>query len=199
MVRDGIKRIVDGPEGAVVFGEAATVAECMRLARQRDWDVAVLDLALAGRDGLEVLKELRQIRPRMPVLILSAHSEKQYARRAFKAGASGYVAKDSTREELLTAFDKVLKGGRYVSPSLAEAIAVNLGPGSDQPQHEVLSDREFQIMRLIASGKTVNQIADLLSVSPRTISTYRARVLKKMGLKTSAELTHYVIKHDLEN
>jgi DNA-binding NarL/FixJ family response regulator len=199
VVRDGIKKLVDGPDGAVVFGEATSPAECIRLARERAWDIAVLDLALAGRDGLEVLKELRQIRPRMPVLILSRHSEEQYARRAFKAGAAGYVSKDSAREELLKAFDKVLKGGRYVSPSLAEAIVVGLGPGSEHPRHEALSDREFQVMGLIASGKTVSQIGELLSISPKTISTYRARILNKMGLKTSAELTHYVIKNHLDN
>jgi two-component system, NarL family, invasion response regulator UvrY len=143
------------------------------------------------------LKELKQIRPRLPVLILSMHSEELFARRAFKAGASGYITKDTPRSELVGAINKVIKGGTYVSPTLAEELVVDLRRGADRPPHELLSDREFEVMRLIASGKTVSEIADLLSLGDSTISTYRARILEKMGMKTNAELTHYAIQNKL--
>jgi len=157
----------------------------------------ILDLSLGDRSGLEVLKELKRIRPRLPVLILSLHSEEQFARRAFKAGAAGYITKDSPRAELVKAINKVIGGGRYASPALAEKLIVDLGKDTDRPLHETLSDREFEVMRLIASGKTVGEIADLLSLSDSTISTYRARILEKMEMKTNAELTHYAIQNKL--
>ncbi|PYS94332.1 MAG: DNA-binding response regulator [Acidobacteria bacterium] len=197
VVRDGVKRIFDEQPGPTFFGEASTAQEALKLARAQAWDVAILDLSLGGRSGLEVLKELKQTRPRLPVLILSMHSEEQYARRAFKAGAAGYITKDSPRTELVKAVNKVIAGGKYVSPALAEKLVVALGRGTDHPPHEALSDREFEVLRLIASGKTVSEIADLLSLSDKTISTYRARLLEKMGMKTSAELTHYAIQNKL--
>lgn len=197
VVRDGVKRIFGEQPGSATFGEASSVPEALRLIREQDWDVAVLDLSLGSRNGLEVIKELKQIRHRLPVLILSMHSEEQYARRAFKAGAAGYITKDSPRAELIKAVDKVVNGGRYVSPALAERLAFDLEKGSDRPPHETLSDREFEVMRLIASGKTVGEIATLLSLSPRTISTYRARLLEKMRMKNNAELTHYAIQNRL--
>jgi two-component system invasion response regulator UvrY len=197
VVRDGVKKIFDEQPDTVVFGEASTGFEALQFARDEDWDLAVLDLSLGSHSGLEVLKELKQIRPRLPVLILSMHSEEQYARRAFKAGASGYITKDSSRAELAQAVNKVAAGGRYVTPALAERLVLDLGRGSDRPPHETLSDREFEVMRLIASGKTVREIADLLSLSDKTISTYRARLLEKMGMKTNAELTHYAIRNKL--
>ena len=182
-----------------VFGEASTVPEALQLAREEDWDVAVLDLSLGDRSGLEVLKDLKQIRPTLRVLILSMHSEEQYARRAFKAGAAGYITKDSPRAELLEAIQKVTQGERYVSPALVEHLIVDLERDSSRPPHETLSNREFEVMRLIASGKTVGEIAELISLSDKTISTYRARVLEKMGMKTNAELTHYAIQNKLVN
>jgi two-component system, NarL family, invasion response regulator UvrY len=198
VVRAGVKRIFDKqPSGEVVFGEASTPQNALDLVREQDWDVAVLDLSLGGRDGLEVLKELKQIRPRLPVLILSMHSEGLFARRAFKAGASGYITKDTPRSELVSAINKVIEGGTYVSPALAEELVVDLRRGADRPPHELLSDREFEVMRLIASGKTVSEIAELLSLGDSTISTYRARILEKMGMKTNAELTHYAIENKL--
>src|SRR5712692_5436679 len=197
VVRDGIRRILDEQPGTMAFGQAGTAEEALSLARDEDWDVVVLDLSLGGRSGLEVLKELKQIRPRLPVLILSMHSEEQYARRAFKAGAAGYITKDSPRAELVKAINKVAQGGRYVSPALAEELVIDLERRSDRPPHETLSDREFEVMRLIASGKTVGEIASLLSLSDSTISTYRARILEKMEMKTNAELTHYAIKNNL--
>jgi DNA-binding NarL/FixJ family response regulator len=197
VVRDGIKKILDEQPGEVSFGEASAAPEALRLAREQEWDVAVLDLSLGSRGGLEVLKELKQVRPKLPVLILSMHSEEQYARRAFKAGAAGYLTKDSPRAELVKAVNKVIEGGKYISPALAEKLVVDLGRDTDRPPQETLSDREFEVMRLIASGKTVGEIADLLSLSDRTISTYRARILVKMGMKTNAELTHYAIQNKL--
>ncbi len=197
VVREGVKRIVDTPPGTTTFGEASTAPEALRLAREQEWDVAVLALSLGSRSGLEVLKDLKQIRPRLPVLILSMHSEEQYARRAFKAGAAGYVTKDSARAELVKAINKVIEGGRYISATLAENLIIDLKRGTDRPPHEALSDREFEVMRLIASGKTVSEIARLLSLSDRTISTYRARILEKMGMKTNAELTYYAIRSQL--
>jgi len=198
VVRVGVKRIFDKhPEGTVLFGEASTAPEALDLVRAQDWDVVVLDLSLGGRDGLEVLKELKQIRPRLPVLILSMHSEELFARRAFKAGASGYLTKDIPRTELVSAINKVIEGGTYVSPTLAEGLVVDLRRGADRPLHELLSDREFEVMRLIASGKTLSEIAELLSLGDSTISTYRARTLEKMGMKTNAELTHYAIQNKL--
>jgi two-component system invasion response regulator UvrY len=197
IVRDGLKNILNEQDKDSTFGEASTAPEVLALVTEQDWDVAVLDLSLGGRSGLEILTELKQIRPRLPVLILSMHSEEQYARRAFKAGAAGYITKDSPRTELVRAISKVAEGGRYISPALAEELVIDLERGSDRPPHETLSNREFEVMRLIASGKTVGEIAALLSLSDKTIGTYRARILEKMRMKTNAELTHYTIKSGL--
>src|SRR5256714_4339817 len=199
VVREGVKKILDEQPGTITFGEASTGQEALKLVREQDWDVAVLDLSLGGRSGLEVLKEFKQIRSKLPVLILSMHSEEQYARRAFKAGAAGYITKDSPRAELVKAVNKVIEGGRYVSPALAERLIFDLERGTDRPPHETLSDREFEVLRLIASGKTVGEIAAQLSLSDKTISTYRARILEKMGMKTNAELTHYAVQNKLVN
>jgi DNA-binding NarL/FixJ family response regulator len=197
VVREGVKRILNEKSGTTFFGEASSIPEALRIVNEQDWDVVVLDLSLGDRSGLELLRQLKQIRPRLPVLILSMHSEEQYARRAFKAGASGYVTKDSSRSELVRALDKVITGGRYFSQELAEILIVDLERGSDRPPHEALSNREFEVMRLIGSGKTVGEIAALLALSDSTISTYRARILEKMGMKTNAELTLYAIQNKL--
>lgn len=197
VVRDGVKTIVGERYSEVVLGEASTASEALELARQQEWDAVILDISLGGRSGLEILKELKQLRPKLPVLILSMHSEAQYARRAFKAGAAGYVTKDSSRAELVRAINKVIEGGRYVSGALAEKLVFDIERGTDGPPHELLSDREFEVMCLIASGKTVTEIAEVLSLSDKTISTYRARILEKMGMKTNAELTYYAISNKL--
>jgi DNA-binding NarL/FixJ family response regulator len=197
VVRAGVKKIFDEQPMTARFGEAGTINEAMRLVREDEWDVTILDLSLGDRSGLEALKELKQIRPKLPVLILSMHSEEQYARRAFKAGAAGFITKDTPRAELVSAVHKVVQGGRYVTPALAEKLVVDLERGSDRPPQEALSDREYEVMRLIASGKTVREIAALLSLSDRTISTYRTRMLRKMGMKTNAELTHFAIQNKL--
>lgn len=197
VVRDGVKRMFEEQPGETVFGEASTAQEALKRVREETWDAVVLDISLGGRSGLDVLVELRQLRPRLPVLILSMHSEEQYALRAFKAGAAGYITKDSARAELVQAINKVSHGGRYVSQKLAEKLVFDIDRNSDAPPHEALSNREFEVMRLIASGKTLGEIAELLSLSDKTISTYKARILDKMGMKTHAELTHYAIKNGL--
>lgn len=192
-----MKRILsEHPEGPV-FGEAGTVHEALRLVREENWDAMVLDISLNGRNGLELLKELKQLRPQLPILILSMHSEEQYARRAFKGGAAGYITKDSPRAELVAAVNKVIEGRRYVSAALAEKLVLDIERGTDRPPHEALSDREFEVMRLIAAGKSVSEIAEILSLSDKTISTYRSRLLEKMRMKTNAELIHYAIKNKL--
>ena len=197
VVREGVKKIFDEKPDEAVFGEASTAQEALTLVREEVWDAVVLDISLGQRSGLEVLQEVQQFRPQLPVLILSMHAEEQYARRAFKAGAAGYIIKDSARTELVTALTKVLAGGRYVSATLAEQLVYDMARRTDGPPHEGLSNREFEVMCLLASGKTVGEVADLLSLSDRTISTYRARILEKMDMKTNAELTHYAIKNSL--
>lgn len=197
VVRDGVKKLLEEQPGPIAWGEAGTPEEAIRRALAGDWDAVVLDLSFSGKSGLEVLKELKQIRPRLPVLVLTMHSEEQYARRAFKAGAAGFITKDSPRAELSKAIHKVMEGGKYLSPALAENLIIDLERGIDRPPDETLSDREFQVMRLIASGKTLSEIADLLSLSDKTISTYRARLMEKMRMRTNAELTHYAIQNKL--
>ena len=197
VVRDGVKRMFDEQPGTVAFGEASTPHEAIKLVREQDWDIVVLDLALGERSGLEVLQELKKLRPKLPVLILSMYAEEQYARRAFKAGASGYITKDCTRAELVGAITTVLHGRKYVSPTLAELLIIDLERGTAQPPHETLSTREFEVMCLLASGKTVSEIANILALSDKTISTYRARILEKMGMKTNAAITHYAIQNKL--
>lgn len=197
VVREGVKTILSEQTGTAVFGEAGAGPEALRFVREQEWDLVVLDLSLGDRSGLEVLKELKNIRPKLPVLILSMHSEEQYARRAFRAGAAGYVTKDSSRAELAEALNKVAAGGKYVSSSLAERLVVDLERGSDRPPHETLSDREFEVMCLMASGKSITEIAELLSLSDKTISTYRARLLEKIGIHTNAELVRYAIQNKL--
>jgi DNA-binding NarL/FixJ family response regulator len=197
VLREGVKRIFDKQSGLVTFGEASTGLQALRLARSEEWDIVVLDLSLGNRSGLEVLKELKQIRPRLPVLILSMHTDVQFARRAFKAGASGYITKNSPRSELIKAVNKVIREGRYISQAMAEELITDIASSSDGSPHEKLSDREFEVTRLIASGKTAGEIANLLSLSDSTISTYRARILEKMGMKTNAELIHYALQNKL--
>lgn len=194
VVREGVKGLFSS--GLAEFGEARNGPEAMNLIRDHDWDIAILDISLAGRSGLDVLKEIKQTRPKLPVLMLSMHAEDQYAMRAFKAGASGYVSKASSRDELRKAVLKVINGGRYVSPSMAERMVLDLNV-RERAAHEHLSDRELEVMCLIASGKTVGEIAKGLSLSDKTISTYRRRILDKMQLNTNAELTYYAIRNGL--
>lgn len=197
VVRQGLKQILSEQPDMKVLGEASTVAELFDQIRKDQWDVVVLDISMPGRGGLDGLKELKQEQPKLPVLILSIHPEDQFAVRALKTGASGYLTKDSAPEELVQAIRKVLTGRKYISPGLAEKLATDLQTDTARPLHEALSDREFQILRLIASGISVTEIAKKLSLSVKTVSTYRARIMEKMKMKTSAELIHYGIKHQL--
>lgn len=193
-MRDGVKGLF--ASDVAEFGDARSGSEAVNLIRERDWDIAILDISLSGRSGLEVLKEIKQMKPKLPVLMLSMHAEDQYAMRAFKAGASGYISKASSRDELRDAVLKVIKGGRYISPSMAERMVFDLSSSEKLP-HEQLSDRELEVLCLIASGRTVGEIAGSLSLSDKTISTYRRRILDKMQMSTNAELTHYAIKNGL--
>jgi two-component system invasion response regulator UvrY len=199
VVRQGLKQILMEfiPEAA--FGDASTGKEALRRARTESWDVVVLDISLPDRSGLDVLKELRRELPTLPVLVLSMHSEEQFAVRVLRAGAAGYLTKRAAAKELVAAVKKVLTGGKYVSASVAEslAIAVAVPARSTADPHEALSDREYQVFRMLAMGKTVKEIGEQLSVSPQTVSTHRARILEKMGMATNADLTEYAIQNRL--
>ena len=197
IVRRGLKHIVSEQPDMTVVGEAENARQVLDLVRTGEWDVIVLDINMPGRSGLEVLRELRREHPKLPVLVLSVHPEDQYGVRVLKAGAAGYLTKDSAPDELVQAIRKVHRGGKYVSASLAEVLAFELETETDQPRHKSLSDREYQVMTMIASGKTVGEIGEELSLSVKTISTYRARVLGKMKMRTNAELTHYAIQNQL--
>ncbi len=197
VVRQGLRHILDETSDMQVAGEAANGSEALDRARLDGYNVVVLDISMPGRSGFEVLKDLRREHPDLPVLILSMHAEEYFAVRLIKAGAAGYLNKQSAPDELVNAIRKVVAGGHYVSPSLAEKLAIEMDTGSDKLVHENLSDREFQVMRLMASGKTVKAIAAELSLSVKTIHTYRARLLTKMNLHSNAELIHYAITHQL--
>lgn len=197
VVRQGLKQILAETMDLVVGGEATNTQEVLDKIRESEFDVIVLDITMPGRGGLDILREIKHERPKLPILILSMHSEDQFAVRALKAGASGYMSKESAPELLVKAIRKVHAGGKYISPALAEKLAFDLESDSERPPHEKLSDREFQVMCMIASGKTVKEIADKLSLSVKTISTYRARILEKMKMKTNAEVTHYAIRNEL--
>jgi DNA-binding NarL/FixJ family response regulator len=196
VVRHGLKQILTDAFKRATYGEARNAQEALDLVWKQDWDVVVLDITMPGRSGLDVLREIKQSKPRLPVLVLSMHPENQFAVRVLKSGASGYMTKESAPEELVGAVKKVLAGGRYVSNSLAENLAASLSASQKAPQ-EKLSNREFQVLRLIASGKMVTDIARELSLSVKTISTYRSRILDKMGMKNNAQLMHYAIQHRL--
>ena len=197
IVRQGIKLILSEEYIRLMAEEARNGQEAIDLVLKREWDVVILDITMPGRDGLDVLKELKQLRPKLPVLILSMHSEDQFGMRVLKAGAAGYLTKENVPEELVRAIKKVLSGGKYISPNLAEQLAFNLEQDTERPLHEKLSDREYQVMCMIASGRTVKEIADELSLSMKTISTYRTRVLEKLKMRSNAELTHYAVKNRL--
>jgi two-component system, NarL family, invasion response regulator UvrY len=195
VVRQGLKYILSGEPDISVVGEASNASEVLQLVRTQDWDAVILDIAMPGRGGLDILKELKSEHPRLPVLMLSMHPEEQYAVRVFKEGAAGYMNKESAPYELIHAIKKITKGGKYVSATLAEKLAFMLE--TETPLHESLSHREYQVMLMIASGKGLTQIAKEMALSIKTISTYRTRILEKMQLKNNAELTRYAIKHNL--
>jgi DNA-binding NarL/FixJ family response regulator len=197
VVRRGLRETLGEAFPRVSFGEATTAHETLEFVKRQAWDVIILDISMPGKSGLDILDDLHHLRPNLPVLLLSIHPEEQYARRALKSGAAGYLTKESVPEELKEAVKRVLAGGRYVSATLAEKLAFDLRRDADIPAHELLSDREFQVLRMLASGRTVKQIADEIALSVKTISTYRARILFKTGMKTTAELIRYALQSRL--
>ncbi|MEQ9619050.1 MAG: response regulator transcription factor [Deltaproteobacteria bacterium] len=197
VVRLGLKMILQKEPDISVHNEARTAREALELVHSTDFDIVLLDISLPDRNGLEVLRQLKNECPEISVLVISMHSEDLYAVRVLKEGACGYINKDSAPEELVKAVRKVVSGGRYVSSSLAEKLAFGLVSESNGSPDEALSNREFQVMCMIASGKTVKEISNKLYLSEKTVSTYRARIMKKMNMKTNAELTSYSIKNNL--
>lgn len=197
LIREGVKKTLSGEPDMAVVGTADNVAELFKQLEQRLVTVVLLDITMPGESGLDALKELRQKYPRVPVLILTFHPEHRFAVRALKAGASGYITKESATEELVQAIRKVATGGRYVSAALAEQLADELADGSGTSLHDTLSDREFQVMCLFAAGKNSREIAEQLSVSVNTVNTYRMRVLQKMKMQSDVELARYAVEHGL--
>lgn len=196
VVRKGLRQMLAGEAGMTVVGEARSGTEVLDLSRTVEWDIAVLDYNMSGRSGVELVRELKQKYPNRVILILSMYPEERFAIRVLRAGAAGYLTKESAPEELVNAIVRIAKGGKYVSPRLAERLAFEL-EGGEKPLHEKLSDREYRVMWMLASGKAVGEIAHELHLSPNTVSTYRARVLKKLQMRTTAELMHYAIRHQL--
>ena len=197
VVRRGLREILASEHDMDVVGEARNGDEALELVRKVDWDVAVLDFSMPGRSGVELIKEIKRRHPGRPVLVLSMLPEEAHAAQVFKAGGSGYINKESAGEELTAAIRKVANGGKYVSANFAEKLATDLAPDAEKPLHESLSDREYRVMWLLASGKQINQIAEEMFLSPSTISTYRARILKKLKLTDNAALVRYAVKQQL--
>ncbi len=197
MFREGVKQLLTNATEFEVVEEANDAAQVIQKVQQTKCDVVILDISMPGRDGIDVLKQIKHINPQLHVLILSMYPEDQYAFRAIKAGASGYLTKNKASSELIEAIRKVALGRKYISAEVAEQLAMDLERDADKPLHQKLSDREYQVMSMIASGKTVGQIAGELAISISSVSTLRTRILKKFGMKTNAEITHYAIKHNL--
>jgi two-component system, NarL family, invasion response regulator UvrY len=199
VVRRGLKDLLEDEFDKLKVGEARTSPEVLEAAQRQEWDIVLLDINMPGRSGLEVLEELKRFRPKMPVLILSAFPEEEYAVRSLKLGAAGYLTKESASDELITAIRKALAGGKYVTADLAEKLAANLAGEAAEAPHQVLSNRELQVLRMIASGNTVKEIAGELSLSEKTVGTYRTRISKKLRLATNVELTRYAFQRKLVN
>jgi two-component system, NarL family, invasion response regulator UvrY len=197
VVRRGLREILSERDDLLVAGEASTAAEVMGKVQQERFDVIVLDIAMPGGSGIDLLGDIRRVRPEARVLVLTMFSEEQYAIRAIRAGAAGFLTKETAPEKLVEAVQRVAAGGRFISAELAEALASVVAGESKGRPHELLSNREFEILKMIGSGKTVSQIADDLGLSVKTVSTHRTRILRKMVMKTNAELTHYVVKNAL--
>jgi DNA-binding NarL/FixJ family response regulator len=197
IVRKGLKQILEETPDLIVADEASNGQEVIDKVKKNSYDVVILDMTMPGKGGVDTLKELKIMRPETPVLVLSVHPEEQYAMRVLKSGAAGYVNKESAPNELIDAIRRVASGRKYISAFLAEKLALNLDNDYEKPIHEILSDREFQVMCKIALGKTVTEIANELNLSIKTISTYRTRILEKMDMKSSAEIARYAIKNSL--
>jgi len=199
IVREGLRQIMAETGDMTVTAEAGNGQEALDKILREDFDVVVLDIAMPGRSGLDILKDIRAYRPKLPVLVLSMYPEEQYAVRVLRAGADGYLTKESAPNDLITAIRRLYEGKKYISSSLAEKLAFSLEMHSTRPPHEMLSDREYQVLCRISSGKTVKEIAEELSLSVKTISTYRSRILEKMAMKNNAELTYYAVQNHLVN
>jgi two-component system, NarL family, invasion response regulator UvrY len=197
MFREGLRRILAGCPDINVADEASNGQEVFEKVWNNEYDIVLLDIAMPGTPGLEVLKRLKNEKPKLPVLVLSMYPEEQYAVRVIKAGASGYLTKESASEELISAIRRISGGRKYITSSIAERLADDMEPAAEKPLHDTLSDREFEVYRMIAAGKTTTQMAEELILSIKTISTYRSRILEKMQMKTNAELIHYAIKHNM--
>jgi DNA-binding NarL/FixJ family response regulator len=197
IVRRGLRQILEENKAVAGVDEAGNGQEALDKVKTGKFDVVMLDISMPGMNGLETLAELKKLKPTLPVLILSIYPEEEYAVRALKGGASGYLTKKSAPDELITAIKKIVRGERYISPSLAEFLATHLTEDKDKPLHEGLSNREFQVMRMIASGRSLKEIAGEMSLSPKTISTFRTRILQKMEMKSNAELIQYSLKNNL--
>ncbi len=197
IIRDGLKQILADTEDLQVCGEAADGNEVLRKVREGNWDVLVLDISMPGRSGLEVVKLVKEENPKLPVLILSMHHEDQYAVRALRAGASGYLTKEADADQLIAVIRKVAQGGVYISPTVAELLARDVMPAATGLPHQSLSDREFQVFNMIAAGQSITQIGEALSLSVKTVSTHKARIMQKMNLANQAELIRYALTHGL--
>jgi DNA-binding NarL/FixJ family response regulator len=198
IVRHGLRDILlNRLGGEVTVDEARDAGEAINLLIQKTWDLVLLDINMPGRSGLEALEEAKRLRPKMPVLVLTSYPEEQFAVRAFKLGAAGYLTKESASEELITAVKRVLAGGKYVTASLAERLASTLGAADDQAPHEALSHRELQVLRLVALGKPIKEIASELTLSEKTVATYRTRIVEKTGLRTNVDIARYALKQGL--
>jgi two-component system invasion response regulator UvrY len=197
IVRAGLKQIISDSRDMKVTGESGNAEQLIELVKKNDYDVVLLDLKMSGMNGLEAIKHIKLIKPDLPVIVLSMHAEDQYAVRTIRAGASGYITKETASENLISAIKKAVAGGRYISPALAESLADSIAWGGNESPHDALTDREFQVMCMIASGRSVSEIGSELFLSVKTISTYRHRILSKMNMKNNSELTHYVIKNNL--
>jgi len=197
VVRQGVQKILHDELPVVQLGEAKSVDEVLALLRSGVWDLLILDINMPGRSGLEALQDIKDMQHKPRVLVLSMHPEDQLAQRVIKAGASGYLTKDTAPEELIIAVNKILSGGKYISFSLAEQLVGELQGETGQEAHKNLSDREYEVLRLIGLGKTPSQIAEILALSPKTVSTYRSRLLQKMGMESNAELIHYAVRHGI--
>lgn len=197
IVRKGLRQLILEEFPTAVIIEVGDVESLIAQVVKEEWDLIISDISMPGRSGLEALQQIKEIDPKIPVLIMSMHPEDQYALRVFKAGASGYLSKDAVHEELITAIQMIRNGRKFITPSIAEKLASALDGGSEKEPHEFLSNREFDVLKMLAAGKSISEIAEQLSLSATTVSTYRSRILEKTGMKTNADLTRYALEKKL--
>ncbi len=197
IVREGLKQILSAAPDLAVAGEAQNGHEVMQRVRELDFDLLLLDMSMPGKSGTDLIKQVKSEKPKLRILVLSMHEEEQYAVRAIKAGASGYLTKESASSQLVSAIRKVAAGGAFISSAVAEQLALGAMPGAEGPPHSALSDREFQVLKLLVSGKTVSEIAEGLNLSVKTISTHKTRLMQKMNISSQADLIRYALTHHL--